>query len=102
MRTRDAIAQELATEEAKLTELERGLSTTRARIDVLRTELQTASVAKPTALPLAAPVAHKAPAAAADKVKLFRSLFRGRTDVFPIRFVSKKTGNPRLRASLLK
>jgi hypothetical protein len=30
----------------------------------------------------------------ADKVKLFRSLFRGRTDVFPIRFVSKKTGKP--------
>jgi hypothetical protein len=94
MRTRDAIAQELATEQAKLTELERGLSTTRARIEVLRAELQTASVAKPTALPLPAPVARKAPAAAADKVKLFRSLFRGRTDVFPIRFVSKKTGNP--------
>jgi superfamily II DNA or RNA helicase len=94
MRTRDAIAQELATEQAKLTELERGLSTTRARIEVLRAELQTASVSRPTALPLPAPVARKAPAAAADKVKLFRSLFRGRTDVFPIRFVSKKTGNP--------
>jgi hypothetical protein len=40
MRTRDAIAQELATEEAKLTELERGRSTTRARIDALRAELQ--------------------------------------------------------------
>lgn len=94
MRTTDAIAQELATEEAKLTELERWLSTTRARIDVLRAELQTASVAKPTAPSLSAPVARKAPANAADKVKLFRSLFRGRTDVFPIRFVSKKTGNP--------
>jgi superfamily II DNA or RNA helicase len=34
------------------------------------------------------------PTTAADKVKLFRSLFRGRQDVFPIRFVSKKTGKP--------
>ena len=29
-----------------------------------------------------------------EKVTLFRSLFRGREDVFPIRFVSKKTGKP--------
>jgi hypothetical protein len=33
-----------------------------------------------------------APHTPADKVKLFRSLFRGRADVFPVRFVSKKTG----------
>jgi hypothetical protein len=33
-----------------------------------------------------------APHTPADKVKLFRSLFRGRTDVFPVRFVSRKTG----------
>jgi hypothetical protein len=31
---------------------------------------------------------------AADKVNLFRSLFRGRMDIFPLRFVSKKTGRP--------
>ena len=43
-------------------------------------------------LPLAidAPV----PRTPAEKVKLFRSLFRGREDVFPTRFVSKKTGKP--------
>jgi superfamily II DNA or RNA helicase len=29
-----------------------------------------------------------------EKVRLFRSLFRGREDVFPTRFVSKKTGKP--------
>jgi hypothetical protein len=28
------------------------------------------------------------------KVQLFRSLFRGRTDIFPTRFVTRKTGNP--------
>ena len=93
MRTREAIVQELATEEVKLTELERGLSATRARIDTLRAELQTASAAKQTAPPVAVPIPHTAPTTAADKVKLFRSLFRGRTDVFPVRFISKKTGS---------
>ncbi len=34
------------------------------------------------------------PRTAAEKVKLFRSLFRGRADVFPTRFVSKGTGKP--------
>ena len=83
-----------ATEQAKLAELERELSTARGRIDVLRDELQTAPATKPTALPLATAVVRKSPATPADKVKLFRSLFRGRTDVFPVRFVSKKAGNP--------
>lgn len=32
------------------------------------------------------------PGSAAGKVALFRSLFRGRQDLFPIRFVSRKTG----------
>jgi hypothetical protein len=36
----------------------------------------------------------KAPDTPADKVSVFRSLFRGRADVFPTRFVSKTTGNP--------
>jgi hypothetical protein len=33
-----------------------------------------------------------APRTSAEKVALFRSLFRGREEVFPTRFVSKKTG----------
>lgn len=94
MRTREAILHELATEQAKLAELERELSAARNRINSLNTELQTTPVAKPTALPLTTTVARGAPATPADKVKLFRSLFRGRPDVFPVRFVSKKTGNP--------
>lgn len=32
------------------------------------------------------------PKTSAEKVRLFRSLFRGREDVFPTRFMSKKTG----------
>jgi len=34
------------------------------------------------------------PSTSADKLSLFRSLFRGRDDVFPTRFVSKRTGKP--------
>ncbi len=30
----------------------------------------------------------------AEKIRLFRSLFRGRDDVYPRRFVSRKTGKP--------
>ena len=33
------------------------------------------------------------PHSADEKVALFRRLFRGRDDVYPVRFVSKKTGN---------
>ncbi|WP_431066988.1 TOTE conflict system archaeo-eukaryotic primase domain-containing protein [Methylotuvimicrobium sp.] len=29
-----------------------------------------------------------------DKIKLFRTLFKGREDVYPKRFVSSKTGKP--------
>lgn len=36
----------------------------------------------------------RVPQIPSEKVQLFRSLFRGREGVFPIRFVSKKTGKP--------
>jgi hypothetical protein len=93
MRTREAILRDLTTEHVKLAELESELSTARGRIDALNAELQTTPIVKPT-LPLTTAVVSNAPATPADKVKLFRSLFRGRVDVFPARFVSKKTGNP--------
>ena len=34
------------------------------------------------------------PRSPAEKVRLFRELFRGRDDLYPTRFVSKKTGKP--------
>jgi hypothetical protein len=51
MRTKEAIAQELATERAKLDELEHQLSTVRAKIDTLRAELHAARTAKPSPPP---------------------------------------------------
>ena len=35
-----------------------------------------------------------------EKIALFRSLFRGRTDVYPRRFESRKTGKIGIRARL--
>jgi superfamily II DNA or RNA helicase len=93
-RSRDIIQQELAHESARLAGLERTLDEARARIEMLRSEF--------AAAPNTAPMLPRPPAAGNDKtlhtpagkVKLFRSLFRGRADIFPIRFVSKKTGKP--------
>ena len=96
----DAILEELAREEHRLAEAERTGAEARARLQTLRSELaarqsppeQAPSAASPTriSLPLAANVS--APQTSTDKVKLFRALFRGRPDIFPLRFVSKTTG----------
>src|SRR5579862_53509 len=91
-RSAEAILQEFAREEARLAELERTRDEARAKIESLRSELAAASATTPRSLPLPPAPADKTPHAPADKVKLFRSLFRGRTDIFPTRFVSKKTG----------
>ena len=93
-RGRNDILEDLAREEARLARLERSRGEARARIASLRTELDAppAVVPVPIRLPLA--TNGKVPRTSADKVRLFRSLFRGRSDVFPTRFVSKKTGKP--------
>ena len=94
MRTKDAIHQELVIEQARLAELERAREEARTKIELLRSELTAAQRTTSRSLPLSFGVQCKAPDSPADKVSLFRSLFRGRLDVFPTRFVSKKTGNP--------
>jgi superfamily II DNA or RNA helicase len=93
-RSTNAILQELAIEQATLTELERTRDEARAKIESLRSELAAASATIPLPLPLSSAVKGKSPDTPADKVKLFRSLFRGRSDIFPTRFVSRKTGKP--------
>ncbi len=95
MRARNEILQEIAREEARRAEMERGLEGSRARMAALHAELDATAPGAafpPTQLHLA--TSGPVPKTPADKVRLFRSLFRGRTDVFPMRFVSKKTGKP--------
>ncbi len=85
---RDAIAQEealLATLEAQQDESSHRLTALRAELAALDAEPEI-HVRPPRAIE--API----PRTPADKIRLFRSLFRGREDIFPTRFVSAKTG----------
>jgi superfamily II DNA or RNA helicase len=93
-RSTEDLRQELAREQARLAELERARDEIRAKIDSLRSELAANPDTTPLRCPAPAPAKCNAPNTPSGKVQLFRSLFRGRTDVFPTRFVSKKTGNP--------
>jgi len=92
--SREAIVEAIAREEEVLGHLEREEKTSRARLAALRAEL--ASVAAEPEIRVHLPLATGAPVPRtdADKVRLFQTLFRGREDVFPTRFVSKKTGKP--------
>lgn len=87
-RAKADIQRELEQEEARLAELDQQRERTRARVHTLRSELE----ARPPPLPPSSP--EKVHLASAEKVRMFRSLFQGRTDVYPVRFVSKKTGKP--------
>jgi len=76
VRTKDAILQELAIEQARLTELERNREEARTKIEILRSELTAPQDTTSQSLSLG--VKCKAPDTPADKVSAFRSLFRGR------------------------
>ena len=83
--------RELQSADASLADVERTRDELKARIAALRTELE---AHPPTARPRSAPAPDTTlPQTPAEKVRLFRSLFRGRADVFPVRFVSKRTGS---------
>ena len=89
---RDALRDAIAREELVFAKLQAEQAESRHRLAALRAELA-ALDAEPEihvrmTLALEAPI----PRTPADKVRLFRSLFRGREDIFPTRFVSAKTG----------
>lgn len=85
---RDAIARE----ESRLDRLEAEQSDVRSRLAALRSKL--ASLDAPNGAPEVAGIRHSpsVPETPEEKIRLFGSLFRGRVDVFPSRFVSKRTG----------
>lgn len=87
---RQQLLAELAREESCLAELESRRGAALSRVEVLRAKLSALSAEEPAQSVL--PVAMVAQATPADKVRLFRALFRGREDVFPTRFTSRKTG----------
>ena len=90
---RASLANAREEDEARLRRLEAERAEAKTRADALRAKL--AALDAPSLAPpepsgsLATP-----PQSPADKVRLFRQLFRGRDDLYPTRFVSKKTGKP--------
>jgi len=90
----EALVEQIAQEEAHLAQLERDRARIRERLDGLKVQLGSDEAAPNINVPLQVLPRTPTPETPADKVKLFRQLFRGRLDVFPTRFVSKKTGKP--------
>lgn len=92
---RREILDAIRREQTNLVRLDAERSGTAERLRSLQTQLASldeGDVEIRVRLPLALPATP--PATSAEKVRLFRSLFRGRMDVYPTRFVSKKTGKP--------
>jgi hypothetical protein len=62
------------------------------RLTALRAELATLDTEPEIRVRLPVSLRAPIPRTSADKLRLFRSLFRGREDIFPTRFVSARTG----------
>ncbi|MGH7869572.1 MAG: TOTE conflict system archaeo-eukaryotic primase domain-containing protein [Candidatus Dormibacteraceae bacterium] len=89
-RSRGDILQELEAAGSSPAGVERTCGELKAKIASLQVELAALSPMANSGPAL--PPDIWAPQTPSDEVKLLRSLFHGRTDVFPVRFVSKKTG----------
>jgi len=93
--TRAALAKAVEEEEANLHRLEVEYTESKGRLGSLRADLAERNARRETSakLKIAEPLGD-GPQTPTDKVRLFRQLFRGRPDLYPTRFVSKKTGKP--------
>jgi superfamily II DNA or RNA helicase len=89
---RDAVRDAIAQEEALLATLEAQQDESRHRLTALRAELAAFDVEPEIHVRPARAIEAPIPRTPADKIRLFRSLFRGREDIFPTRFESAKTG----------
>jgi superfamily II DNA or RNA helicase len=89
---KEELLESLAREEARLADLDRQREATRSRVDSLRARLAVSPPYEPSRVVLPVVQGTRAPATPIEKVRLFRTLFKGREDIFPTRFVSKRTG----------
>ncbi len=94
MRERRELIGEIQEAEALLSRLEAEQDRTRTRLAELRAELAVGQAGADIGAGLPGSLLSSVPHSAEEKVTLFRRLFRGRGDVFPTRFVSKKTDKP--------
>ncbi len=92
--SREALLEAISKDEALLAGLDREQAAARTRLAALHAELASLGAEPEIRVRLPLSAGAPVPTTSAEKVKLFRSLFRGREEVFPTRFVSKKTGKP--------
>jgi hypothetical protein len=90
--SRDSLVRAIAAREAKLGEIDREREETRLHLERLRSELGMldAAAAEGATSSHASGVASSM--TSAEKVLLFRSLFRGRDDLYPKRWENARTG----------
>jgi hypothetical protein len=72
--------------------LEAELADARVRVAALRADLVKGEVSPASERPASMGHVVRLMRSPAEKIKLFRELFRGRIDVYPTRFISQKTG----------
>ena len=91
---RRRLEQQLTIEESQLEEAERARNANRLRISELKTKLADLSIDEPPNATAAAPSDSQLTQtfSTEQKLTIFRQLFRGREDVYPLRWQSKKTG----------
>lgn len=92
MPDRTDIVSELARAEARLAQLDCERKDLLSRISALRAELSSKPAAPIITVESPPPSTAPAPATQAEKVSLFRALFRGRTDVYPRRWENARSG----------
>jgi hypothetical protein len=90
--SREALLEQIAKEEARLTGLEREQKQVRAHIETLRAKLASIEACEAeqgsTELARDARVSDEA----VEKARLFAGLFRGRSDVYPKLWINRRTG----------
>ncbi len=87
------LATAIKEESARLRRLEAERAEVKARIEALRAQVTALDVPR-ASRPQPLTTSDATPRSPIEKVKLFRGLFRGREDLYPTRFVSKKTDKP--------
>lgn len=90
MSREDELAAQIEKAEAELASLGQAREQALARLATLRAAGSTTGAPPQLRLPMANGA--RAPRTGAEKIRLFRSLFRGRTDVFPKRWENAKQG----------
>lgn len=92
MTRREELLREIAREESRLATLNAKIAQSDSRLAALREQLSAVLAARADITLATAPETTQAQMTNAAKVTLFRSLFRGREDVFPRRWENAKTG----------